>query len=189
MSRKWMAWVLVPAMAVALWGCPKKEPETPPQDMQMEAEEAPMEPAEEVPAEPKMTMEDERQPELPSDIVELNRYLREQKLVDDIYFDFDKSDLRTEARDQLQKNANWLRANPEFDATIEGHCDERGTNAYNLALGDRRANTAKDYLGSLGVSDGRLKTVSYGEERPVCTESTEGCWQRNRRAHFVIYPK
>lgn len=188
MSRKWMAWVLLPAMAVALWGCPKKEPEMPPQEMEME-EEAPMEPAEEVPAEPEMAMEDERQPELPSDIVELNRYLRDQGLVDDIYFDFDQADLRPEARDQLQKNAEWLRSHPEYDATIEGHCDERGTNAYNLALGNRRANTAKDYLSSLGVGDANLKTISYGEEKPVCTESTESCWQRNRRAHFVIYPK
>ena len=74
-------------------------------------------------------------------------------------------------------------------ATIEGHCDERGTNEYNLALGERRANAAQSYLVSLGVGQARLRTLSYGEERPVCTESTEGCWQRNRRAHFVIQPQ
>jgi peptidoglycan-associated lipoprotein len=69
--------------------------------------------------------------------------------------------------------------------TIEGHCDERGTNEYNIALGQRRASAAKDYIVSLGVEDSRLRTISYGEERPFCTESNEGCWQQNRRAHFV----
>ena len=100
----------------------------------------------------------------------------------DIYFDFDKSDLRPESQAQLAKNADWLKANPTYKATIEGHCDERGTNEYNLALGERRANAAKDYLVSLGVDASRLETISYGEEHPVCTESTESCWQRNRRA-------
>lgn len=188
MSRKWMAWVLVPAMAVALLGCPKKEPQTPPQEMDVETEEAPMEPAEEVPAEPEMTEEDQRQPELPSDVEELNRYLREEGLVDDVYFAFDKADLKDEARQQLQQNASWLKANPSYELTVEGHCDERGTNEYNLALGERRANAAKEYLVSLGVAADRINTISYGEERPTCTESTESCWQDNRRAHFVVYP-
>ncbi len=188
MSRKWMAWVLVPAIAVALMGCPKEEPQTPPEDMQMEEEEAPMEPAEEVPSEPEMTEEDQVEPQLPSDVEELNRYLRQEGLVDDVYFDFDKAELRPEGREQLQSNASWLKANPEYEVTIEGHCDERGTNEYNLALGERRSNAAKDYLISLGVAADRINTISYGEERPMCTESTEACWQKNRRAHFVVYP-
>ena len=189
MSRKWMAWVLVPAMMVVLWGCPKKQPKTPPKEIKVDTENVTPPPAQEVNPEPEMTKEDMTQPQLPQDVEELNQYLRDQKLVDDVYFDFDKSDLRPEAQEQLAKNAEWLKANPTYDATIEGHCDERGTNEYNLALGERRANTAKDYLVSLGVSPDRLMTISYGEERPVCTESTEACWQRNRRAHFVIRPK
>jgi len=152
-------------------------------------EAPPAPPAEEVPAEPKMTEEDQQQPQLPSDVEELNEYLRQQGLVDDVYFDFDKADLRTEAREQLQRNADWLKSHAGYLVTIEGHCDERGTNEYNLALGERRANAAKDYLVSLGVAAARVNTISYGEERPVCTESTEVCWQKNRRAHFVVYPQ
>ncbi len=189
MSRKWMAWVLVPAMMVVLWGCPKKQPKTQPEPIKVDTENVTPPPAEEVPAPPEMTKEDVTQPQLPQDVEELNQYLRDQGLIDDVYFDFDKSELRPEAQQQLAHNAEWLKANPGYVATIEGHCDERGTNEYNLALGDRRASTAKDYLVSLGVSGGRLETISYGEERPVCTESTESCWQRNRRAHFVVRPQ
>jgi peptidoglycan-associated lipoprotein len=188
MSRKWMAWVLVPAIAVALWGCPKKEPTTPPEPMEMEEAPPPAPPAEEVPSEPEMTQEDRQEPQLPSDVEELNEYLRQNDLVADVFFDFDKSDLRDDARERLQRNARWLKEHPDFQLTVEGHCDERGTNEYNLALGERRANTTKDYLVSLGIAAGRINTISYGEERPVCTESTEACWQENRRAHFVVYP-
>jgi peptidoglycan-associated lipoprotein len=103
----------------------------------------------------------------------------------EIYFDFDKYDLRPEARDILNANAAWLKANPSARVEIEGHCDERGTNEYNLALGAKRAQAAKDYLVTLGVSKDRLSTISYGEELPVCKEQNEGCWQKNRRARFV----
>ncbi len=82
-----------------------------------------------------------------------------------------------------------MRAHPNFRFLVEGHCDERGTNEYNLALGERRANAATGYLASLGIDGMRMRTVSYGEERPVCTESNESCWQRNRRARFVITGK
>ena len=105
------------------------------------------------------------------------------------YFDYDKADLRDDARATLAGNADWLKKYPTVQALIEGHCDERGTSAYNLALGDRRANAARDYLASLGVDATRIKTVSYGKERPGCTESTESCWQKNRRAAFVITAK
>ena len=107
----------------------------------------------------------------------------------DALFDYDKADLRDDARAMLAANSDWLKKWPTVQVLIEGHCDERGTAAYNLALGDRRANAARDYLASLGVDGSRLKTVSYGKERPVCTESNEGCWQRNRRAAFVITAK
>jgi peptidoglycan-associated lipoprotein len=105
------------------------------------------------------------------------------------YFDYDKADLRDDARATLAGNADWLKKYPSIQVLIEGHCDERGTSAYNLALGDRRANAARDYLASLGVDATRVKTVSYGKERPGCTESTEACWQKNRRAAFVITAK
>jgi peptidoglycan-associated lipoprotein len=105
---------------------------------------------------------------------------------EDIYFDFDKSTLKPAAQDNLTKKADWLRANPNATVTIEGHCDERGTNEYNLALGDRRADSAKAFLVDLGIAASRLTTVSYGEERPVCTQHTEECWAKNRRDHFVV---
>ncbi len=106
----------------------------------------------------------------------------------DIFFDFDRADLRPDARDTLRANADWLKSNSTARIEIEGHCDERGTNEYNLALGAKRAQTAKDYLVSLGVSTERLSTISYGEEIPVCTEHNESCWHQNRRARFVILP-
>ncbi len=91
-------------------------------------------------------------------------------MIGDVFFDFDQSELRADARDRLAKNAEFLAAHPQFTVTIEGHCDERGTNEYNLALGDRRAAAARDYLQSLGVAADRLRTISYGEERPFCTD-------------------
>ena len=116
---------------------------------------------------------------------ELNR----QGWLKDALFDYDKADLRDDARSVLAANADWLKKYPTVQVLIEGHCDERGTAAYNLALGDRRANAARDYLASLGVDASRFKTVSYGKERPICTDSSEACWQRNRRAAFVITAK
>jgi peptidoglycan-associated lipoprotein len=104
----------------------------------------------------------------------------------EIYFDFDRYDLRADARETLKANAAWLKSNPAARVEIEGHADERGTNEYNLALGAKRAQSAKDYLVTLGVSAERLSTISYGEELPVCREQNEGCWQKNRRAKFVV---
>lgn len=105
------------------------------------------------------------------------------------FFDYDKSDIRSDARDVLAADATWLKRYPGVQFTIEGHCDERGTAQYNLALGDRRANAAKDYLASLGVDASRIKTVSYGKERPFDTGHDEEAWQKNRRAHFVVTAK
>ncbi|MFN3739071.1 MAG: peptidoglycan-associated lipoprotein Pal [Thermodesulfovibrionales bacterium] len=105
----------------------------------------------------------------------------------DIHFDFDKYDIREDARPVLERLATWLKENPKARVLIEGHCDERGTNQYNLALGERRAVAAKNYLMTLGIASSRIDTVTYGEERPLCREQTEGCWQLNRRAHFVVH--
>jgi peptidoglycan-associated lipoprotein len=104
----------------------------------------------------------------------------------DVLFDFDKYDIRPDAREILDSTAEWLNENKHINILIEGHCDERGTNEYNLALGDRRAKSTRDYLVSKGVAPLRIQTVSYGEERPLCTEHNEDCWQKNRRAHFVV---
>ena len=111
---------------------------------------------------------------------------RNQFLSDDIYFDFDSFVILPEAQDVLSNKAEWLQNNPDVSVTIEGHCDERGTIEYNLALGDRRAQSAKDYLVNLGIAESQLHTISYGEERPMDPASNEDAWAKNRRAHFVI---
>lgn len=103
----------------------------------------------------------------------------------DIYFDFDRADLRADARETLKANAQWLKDNPAATVQIEGHCDERGTAEYNLALGARRAQAAKDYLVTLGIPEQRISTISYGQELPVCREHNEECWQKNRHDRFV----
>jgi peptidoglycan-associated lipoprotein len=104
----------------------------------------------------------------------------------DIYFDFDRYDLSADARTILRTNADWLKNNSTARVEIEGHCDDRGTNEYNLALGAKRAQAAREYLVTLGVAPSRLSTISYGEEIPVCKEATESCWGQNRRSRFVI---
>lgn len=105
-----------------------------------------------------------------------------------IYFDFDRYDLSQEARQILKANATWLKAQPTARVEIEGNCDERGTSEYNLGLGAKRSQAARDYLVTLGISAERIKTISYGEEVPVCREQSEGCWQKNRNARFVVLP-
>ncbi|MFZ4524888.1 MAG: peptidoglycan-associated lipoprotein Pal [Chlorobium sp.] len=104
----------------------------------------------------------------------------------DVFYDFDSTVLSAEAQDQLKDNAAWLENNAVNKALIQGHCDSRGTSEYNLALGQRRASTAKEYLIRLGVASSRLDTVSFGEERPFDTGAGENAWAKNRRAHFVM---
>src|SRR5271169_1104582 len=106
--------------------------------------------------------------------------------VKDAYFDYDQADIRADARDALSQTAQFLRSYPQLKIVVEGHCDERGSTEYNLALGDRRAAAAKQFLVSLGISADRMETVSYGKERPFCSASTEECYQQNRRAHIVM---
>lgn len=105
---------------------------------------------------------------------------------EDVFFDFDQSVLTAGARGVLERKAAWLRSNPDVSVVIEGHCDERGTAEYNIALGERRARSAMDFLVDLGISASRLRTVSYGEERPLDPGHNENAWALNRRAHFVI---
>ncbi len=115
--------------------------------------------------------------------------LNAERPLDDVYFDLDKSEIREDAKPRLQKDADWMKKWATTQASVEGHCDSRGSAEYNLALGSRRANAVKEYLTNLGVSAGRLTVVSKGKEQPVCAEGTESCWQQNRRGHFVITAK
>ena len=123
---------------------------------------------------------------LPDDIEQLNRMAQDRGFIQDAYFGYDEAALSSQAQAALSNSANWLRRNPQYNLLIEGHCDERGTEQYNLALGDRRANTAKEYLVTLGIDGSRIRTVSYGEERPFDDGHDESAWARNRRAHLVL---
>jgi peptidoglycan-associated lipoprotein len=115
--------------------------------------------------------------------------LNEQRPLEDITFEYDKADLSDRARASLQKNADWMKKWTSTRVTVEGHADARGTSEYNLALGERRATSVRDYLVSLGIDVARVVTVSLGEEQPVCREETETCFQQNRRGHFLITAK
>jgi peptidoglycan-associated lipoprotein len=126
---------------------------------------------------------------LPTDIEELNRVAQSRGYIQDAFFGFDEATLSSEAQSALTASADWLKKNGQYNLLIEGHCDERGTEQYNLALGDRRANTAKEYLATLGVDAGRIRTVSYGEERPFDNGHDESAWGKNRRAHLVLVGK
>jgi peptidoglycan-associated lipoprotein len=148
------------------------EEETPAERMEME----------EIEEEGGLTEEQLRAQEL----AEREADLRDRFVNQNIHFEFDKSRLLPEAKEILKEKAEWLSINRSATVTIEGHCDERGTNEYNLALGDRRAESAKSFLVDLGISASRLTTVTYGEERPLDPGHNEEAWTKNRRAHFVI---
>ncbi len=115
--------------------------------------------------------------------------LNAEKPLEDVYFEYDKSDLRPEGRTALQKDADFMKKWSSTVVTVEGHCDVRGSSEYNLALGNRRASAAKDYLVSLGIPANRITVISKGKEQPFCTEDNESCWQQNRRGHFVVTAK
>jgi len=125
---------------------------------------------------------------VPSNIEELNRWVREKGYVRDAFFNYDESTLDADAQAALSASANWLKGSDgaSYGLLIQGHCDERGTEQYNLALGDHRANVAKDYLVTLGIDASRIRTVSYGEERPFEEGHDESSWAQNRRAHLVL---
>jgi peptidoglycan-associated lipoprotein len=161
--------------------CKKKPPTTTESAKPTEAPTSPNKETQVSPP-PAATPQNVQTDELPSDLAALNQkgYLK------DAFFDYNKADLRDDARASLSADAEWLKAHPSTQFLIEGHCDDRGTTEYNLALGDRRANAAREYLTSLGVDASRIRTVSYGKERPFCTAETEDCWQQNRRAHFLF---
>ena len=123
---------------------------------------------------------------LPSDIEALNQLAQSRGFIRDAFFNYDEATLDSEAQANLTATADWLRRNAQYNLLVEGHCDERGTEQYNLALGDRRANAARDFLLTLGIDAGRIRTVSYGEERPFETGRDDSAMAQNRRAHLVL---
>ena len=123
---------------------------------------------------------------LPTNIEEANRLAQERGYIKDAFFGYDEAALSADAQSALTDSANWMKRNPQYGLLIEGHCDERGTEQYNLALGDRRANQAREYLVTLGVDASRIRTVSYGEERPFDPGHDESAWAKNRRDHLVL---
>lgn len=173
--------LVVPAMMFSV-SCAKKVVETAPAETAQPAETQPEQDttAEEEAAE-KARLEQER--------IAAEEAARKAMMAfteEDIHFEFDSSALMPEAQDILVRKADYMRTNPNVSITIEGHCDERGTEAYNMALGERRAEAAREFLSNLGISINRLSIISYGEERPVDPASNEAAWAKNRRAHFVI---
>jgi len=175
--RIFMLGVIVLLSLFALWGCPKKAQVTTTQEA---APAAKAEPAAEQAAEP---MKEEAKPAAKDESLE--RAASAAAGLQSIYFDFDRSFVRDDAKAVMKANAEWLKANPKVKVRIEGSCDERGTKEYNQALGQRRATSAKKYLTDMGVSGKRILLISYGKEKPVCNDATEGCWQKNRRDDFI----
>ena len=178
------AWVVALAAAVALGACHKNPQPAPPAPPPIAPATPPPAPN---PTNPRdvAPQQDEYAKLLQTPTDEIER----MGLLAEIHFDFDKSDIRESDRAILQKNAEVLKKFDFLRITVEGHCDDRGTVEYNLALGDKRSRVAYDYLVSLGVKADRLKTVSYGKEVPLCQDASEECWARNRRAHFTVTGK
>ena len=171
-------------LAVFAGGCAKKQPRMTPTPT---VAPTPPPPVAAPPAPPVAALPPAPAPDpLAGDLASVNRHLREQGLLADVLFDYDRHELRLDARRQLDAIAGFLKEHPEFEVALDGHADERGTVEYNLALGQERAVSARSYLDSRGVVQGRLQAKSYGKERPLCTESQESCWQQNRRVHFEI---
>ena len=160
-----------------LWGCPKKAEVTTTPEAQPQAEKV-MPPA--TPAPSTETAPTEMKAETPNE-----KAATMAEGLKPVYFDFDKSFIRDDAKSIIKANVEWLKANPKAKIKIEGNCDERGTKEYNQALGQRRAASAKKYLTEMGISGHRISLLSYGKEKPICSEHDETCWQKNRRDDFV----
>ena len=171
-------------LGLILIGCPKKTVVKEEPSLKKEAEATrEMKPKEEQGAkELEKSLVAKKEPGIEGEVLE-------SKLLKDIHFDFDKYNIRREDAEILKENAALLKKNPKITIQIEGHCDERGTVEYNLALGERRANNTKKYLASLGVSAARISTISYGKEKPLDPGHNEEAWARNRRAHIVVLSK
>lgn len=188
MSRTWMVWsaVLLAGAMIVVTGCQKDDPVTPDETIEV-VQEPPPPPVEVAPPPPPAPADPVEKPWFEDkDLRTLNDEAIRRGFQPNVHFALDSAELNEDAREKLEQNARFLRENPSLRVNIEGHCDERGTNEYNLALGEKRASSAMSFVASLGVEASRMRTISYGEERPVCTESDESCWWRNRRAYFVL---
>lgn len=184
--RKVFVLVFVLAMGLMLAGCPPRkvvqplQPYTPEETKERVVK---VKPEEKIPEE---RIAEQEIAKIETRELEMPKYVEERDVFKDIHFDYDRYDIKDVDKQVLKSIAEWILKNKSAKLLIEGHCDERGTNEYNLALGDRRAKAARDYLLSLGIPSTRMDIISYGEEKPLCTEKTEECWQKNRRAHFVV---
>jgi peptidoglycan-associated lipoprotein len=181
--------LIILPLLVFVVGCPKKPPPEVPQTAPPQTEKAPAPPEE---VKDTSSFEDTRESpgiSIEDQMTEEIRKLNEQRPLGTVYFDYDQADLRPDALEQLKKNAAWLKSNPAYRVRIEGNCDERGTVEYNLALGERRAVAAKNYLVKAGIDAGRLETISYGEEHPADPGHDEAAWAKNRRDDFTIIGK
>lgn len=175
------------ALLILPFGCrSKKTTETGPRTLPPIIDETPAPPAIVEIEEPDDFEQEVDVEDLSGSLDELNARAQERGWIRDAYFSFDAFTLTPESQDNLAISAAWLKGHPEFKLVIEGHADERGTEQYNLALGEKRANAAKDYLVALGIPASKIRTVSYGEERPFATGSNESAWAKNRRAHLVL---
>ena len=167
---------------VTLWGCPKKAEVTTAPEAQTQTEKVSS------PAAPAPVTETATHEAKPAATAEgpHEKSVTMAEGLKPIYFDFDKSFIRDDAKAVMKENVEWLKANPNAKVKIEGNCDERGTVEYNQALGQRRAASAKKYLTEMGIAAHRISLISFGKEKPICTEHDEACWQKNRRDDFVV---
>lgn len=184
MKREWRLVALLAILAGAFPLACKKNTPTTTASAQPARTARPAENAVAPPATP-ATGTDPEAAVLSQDLTALNR----KGYLVDAFFDFQRTELREDARAALARDAQWLQRFPSVQILLEGHCDDRGTDAYNLALGAERAAAVRGYLISLGIGDSRIRTISYGKERPFCSEDDERCWQENRRAHVLVTAK
>lgn len=175
---------LVVFSGATLLACKKTPPTTAAASVQPASATGPAATAVAPPPSPR-TVHDAEAEVMSQDLATLNR----KGYLVDAFFNFQESDLREDARAALAKDAQWLSKFPSVEILLEGHCDDRGTEAYNLSLGEKRATAVREYLSSLGISESRIKTLSYGKERPFCSDNDEHCWQENRRAHVLVTAK
>jgi peptidoglycan-associated lipoprotein len=184
---------LVMAAAIAFAACHRNPKPQPPTAAAPAPADTPRQPATPTPPPPPPPAPPVPQPAPPTEDemfrTKTLEQLNAEKPLADAYFSYDSTDLSDAARATLQKNVEWLKRWTSTRIMVEGHADARGTNEYNLALGERRADVVRDYMVSLGLPTERVTTVSKGEEQPACSEDTESCWQQNRRGHFIITGK
>jgi peptidoglycan-associated lipoprotein len=192
MRTRYMAGTAITALAVLWTGCAKKvasNPPPPPAPISTPAASTPARSAPQQAAAPQRYQEASSTPSRMPDAATRARIQDLLNRIQDAYFDYNKHTLRPDAETALRSDAQTLseiiRQYPDFKLTVEGHCDERGSEEYNMALGDARAKQTKDYLATMGLSGDQLRTMSYGKEHPVCSDHDEDCWQKNRRAHLT----